>query len=261
MKRRARTLLAWLALAAAAGAAVVVLGPGQDTAQDWEQRKQSFREAALRAGPLIEAIEAFAAEQGKPPQSIAGLVPARLARLPETGLHGCERFEYRSLAHRQGTLVWYDLGSRQGRPAAGPGRFAEGDPDHAILVFTLDAGGRISGARLDRLPEDSEPQPFDPQRWQAGGERVALALGLAESYRLDGMPRAVFESLLGPPDGGRALQGAPWELRINCPTGLLNHDIFLYWPTRDYPQRLYGGTTEAVGDWVYVHSQAVWPWQ
>jgi len=56
------------------------------------------------------------------------------------------------------------------------------------------------------------------------------------------------------PDGSRAAQGSPWELRINCPTGLLNHDAFVYWPTGNYPEHLYGGKTEPVGKWVYIHS-------
>jgi len=50
------------------------------------------------------------------------------------------------------------------------------------------------------------------------------------------------------------VHGTPWELRINCPTGLLNHDSFVYWPTGEYPEHLYGGFTESVGRWVYVHS-------
>ena len=81
-----------------------------------------------------------------------------------------------------------------------------------------------------------------------------MALSLADTYRLHGMPRKVFESLLGPPDGSQVLHGTPWELRINCPTGLLNHDTFVYWPTGQYPEHLYGGKTESVGQWVYVHS-------
>ena len=104
------------------------------------------------------------------------------------------------------------------------------------------------------MPKGYEPETFDTARWKTGGDRIGMALALPDTYRLNGMPRDVLESLLGSPGGSRVVHGAPWELRINCPTGLLNHDTFVYWPTRKYPQHLYGGITEPVGRWVYVHS-------
>jgi hypothetical protein len=134
------------------------------------------------------------------------------------------------------------------------GRYPEGDPDHAILVFTLDSKQQITGALIDRLPKGRKALDFDPQRWKAGTNRIEMALSLRKTYELYGMPRDVFEGMLGLPDGQRAVHGPPWELRINCPTGLLNHDAFVYWPTEKYPQRMYGGTAEPIGRWVYVHS-------
>ena len=125
---------------------------------------------------------------------------------------------------------------------------------HALLVFTLTSQGKISSALIDRLPKGRKPVDFNQQRWKLGRNRIEMALDLSDSYRLHGMPRDVFEPLLGPPDGSRDVHGAAWELRINCPTGLLNHDILVYWPTESYPQHLYGGNTEAIGRWVYVHS-------
>jgi len=46
---------------------------------------------------------------------------------------------------------------------------------------------------------------------------------------------------------------ALYELRVNCPSGGLNWDCFFYWPSQDYPDRIYGGVTEKIGKWVYVH--------
>ena len=58
--------------------------------------------------------------------------------------------------------------------------------------------------------------------------------------------------MLGPPDGERAIKGPPWELRVQCPYGLLNWDVFFYWPTGDYPEYIYGGVVERVNKWAYV---------
>jgi hypothetical protein len=249
-----RSLSVYLALAIASAGVMYLLLPQGDTVQDWTIRKEQFRQAAERAVPLIQAIKAYTSAIGKPPSTLADIVPAYLPQLPATGLQHCRRFEYRSLTHKQGSIVWYDLGSRQGQPPAKPGHFQEGDPDHAILVFTLDAKQQIISAMIDRLPKGRKAQDFDPQRWKTGRNRIEMALSLRKTYELFGMPRKVFEGMLGPPDGQRVIHGPLWELRINCPTGLLNHDTFVYWPTEKYPQHLYGGTTEPIGRWAYVHS-------
>jgi hypothetical protein len=45
----------------------------------------------------------------------------------------------------------------------------------------------------------------------------------------------------------------PWELSVPCSIGLLNWDIFFYWPSKNYPDHTYGGYTKKIGDWAYVH--------
>ncbi len=239
---------------ALAGVAWLVMQE-QKTTHDWEVRKLRFQQAAARAEPLILAINAYTSATGHPPAALDDVSPAYLESLPSTGLQECNSFEYRSLMHKQGSIAWYDLGSRQGQPWSGKSRYDDGDPGHAILVFTLDMQEKITGAVIERMPKDHEPETFDSARWKAGENRLDMALALPDTYRLQGMPKDVFESLLGVPDGSRVVRGAPWELRINCPTGLLNHDTFVYWPTQKYPQYLYGGNTQPVGKWAYVHSQ------
>lgn len=54
-------------------------------------------------------------------------------------------------------------------------------------------------------------------------------------------------------DGFRALRDSPWELRIDCSRGMLNWDVFFYWPTQRYPNHIYGGVVEGIADWAYVH--------
>jgi hypothetical protein len=233
---------------------VYLLLPTGDTARLSEARKALFEQAALRAGPLVGAIAAYSVSAGHPPETLADLVPDYIDSIPMTGVEKCARFDYRLLPIKQALLAWYDLGSRQGQPWSGKMQYSEGNPEHAILIFTLDEEDKITGALIDRAPKDIEAMDFDSARWKQGQGRMEMAPALADTYRLYGMPRAVFEELLGVPDGNRTLHKAPWELRIPCPTRPLNRDALVYWPTEQYPEHLYGGKTEVVGAWVYLHN-------
>ena len=44
-----------------------------------------------------------------------------------------------------------------------------------------------------------------------------------------------------------------YELRINCSSGGINFDRFVYWPSETYPPTIQGNGTELIGKWVYVH--------
>ncbi len=44
-----------------------------------------------------------------------------------------------------------------------------------------------------------------------------------------------------------------WELKVECSIGFLNWDVFIYWPTEKYPSNIYGGSTELIRNWAYVH--------
>jgi len=44
-----------------------------------------------------------------------------------------------------------------------------------------------------------------------------------------------------------------YELAIHCPSGGINFDRFVYWPEKGYPNHMYGGWVERIGDWAYVH--------
>lgn len=50
-----------------------------------------------------------------------------------------------------------------------------------------------------------------------------------------------------------ALYETPWQLSIRCSVGNHDCDEFYYWPTEKYPEHIYGGQTEPVGKWFYVH--------
>ena len=44
-----------------------------------------------------------------------------------------------------------------------------------------------------------------------------------------------------------------YELSIPCPSGGINFDVFVYWPEQGYPDSMYGGGIERIGNWAYVH--------
>ena len=44
-----------------------------------------------------------------------------------------------------------------------------------------------------------------------------------------------------------------YHLVISCPSGGINFDVFVYWPEKVYPDFMYGGSVERIGDWAYVH--------
>ena len=43
-----------------------------------------------------------------------------------------------------------------------------------------------------------------------------------------------------------------YELKVYCSHGM-SFDSFFYWPKKEYPQRIYGGEVQRIGDWAYVH--------
>jgi hypothetical protein len=44
-----------------------------------------------------------------------------------------------------------------------------------------------------------------------------------------------------------------YELRIDCTSGALNWDRFIYWPSEKYPDRIQGNGVERIRAWAYVH--------
>ena len=44
-----------------------------------------------------------------------------------------------------------------------------------------------------------------------------------------------------------------YEVRVKTPSGGINWDVFVYWPEKNYPSEMYGGSVERIGDWAYVH--------
>ena len=222
------------------------------TEEQGRVRKGQYFQATLRAEPLIEAIHSYTRYYHARPDQLSQLVPKFIDGIPDTGVAECDRFKYVNYRGSRVEILWYDLGSRDGLPMAKKSQYSDGDPGHAVLVFTLAGGDGVVGAKFDRMPKEYAAVEFDSEKWLAGRERIAMAADLPEKYELNRMPRSVLEKLLGHPDGVRVLRDTPWELRINCPRSLTERDVIFYWPTERYSEQLYGGNTELIGNWLFI---------
>lgn len=59
------------------------------------------------AGPLISALGSFARDNGKPPETLAELVPKYLSQVPQTGYPPQPQFEYRVQKESHLGMGWY----------------------------------------------------------------------------------------------------------------------------------------------------------
>lgn len=55
------------------------------------------------------------------------------------------------------------------------------------------------------------------------------------------------------PEAEQEYADNPWVLLVCTPSGGINFDMVLYFPSQNYPERGYGGSLRPVGDWAYVH--------
>lgn len=74
------------------------------------------------------------------------------------------------------------------------------------------------------------------------------------------IPAIPYTGLIGYPEfdyrpGHNDIAAVPdsYELRIDCPSGGINFDRFIYWPSETYPAWIQGNWTERIGAWAYVH--------
>jgi len=220
--------------------------------EPWNIRKTHLQTAAEEAQLVIDAIDRYVRFKGRTPESLDALIPDHIRWIPEPGIPGCGSFKYLNFGSGKISTLWYDLGPRSDSPSPQVGPSIDGDPRHAILLITLSPDDFIIDARFERMPKDAGKLEFDPQQWKKGSNRMGMALQLPDYANLRKMPRSTLVTLLGPPDGSRVLRDTPWELRIVCPKGLAERELFIYWPTGVYPDQIYGGTTRPVGSWVYI---------
>ncbi|MBL8804296.1 MAG: hypothetical protein JNN27_20025 [Planctomycetes bacterium] len=67
---------------------------------------ESYVPGVARSGaPLVEALDRFFADNGRPPEQLSLLTPRYLAELPDSGFPRCEEFEY-WVSQREGEWRW-----------------------------------------------------------------------------------------------------------------------------------------------------------
>ena len=187
--------------------------------------------------------------------SLQNLVPAYLDRVPWTGMPAYRAYEYQVFpGDTPVDLYWYDLGSRNGKPFVGLWKYVDGEEANAVLVLLTSRDQVVREVSVDRLPKTFAERPFDPDGWKHDtAARLAMVRDVLQTLDPKGKQLDELISSLGQPDGHRTLLAASWELRVRCPSGFLNWDVFHYWPGARYPDSLYGGSVERIGDWAYVH--------
>jgi hypothetical protein len=50
-----------------------------------------------------------------------------------------------------------------------------------------------------------------------------------------------------------SFDGNPWVLVAPVSSGIINWDLFMYFPLQNYPDHGYGGSVQRIADWAYVH--------
>ncbi len=48
-------------------------------------------------------------------------------------------------------------------------------------------------------------------------------------------------------------EGNSWVLYVNTPSGVINWDMFIYFPNGKYPKHAYSSWLERIGNWAYCH--------
>jgi len=242
-----------LALSTAVAGILFLFWPVHDGDESWGDRKTRLQTAAEEAQIVIDAIARYGQFKGKPPENLEALIPDHIRWIPEPGIPGCGEFKYLNFGPGNVAIIWYDLGPHSDKPASRLQSSIDGDPRHAILLITLSQHDAVIDARFERMPKNAGKLEFDPEQWKNGSNRMQMALQLPDYANLMRISRSNLEKILGPPEGSRILRDTPWELRIICPKGLTERELFIYWPTGKYPDEIYGGTTDPVDGWVYIH--------
>ncbi len=158
------------------------------------------------------------------------------------------------------------LGAALALPVCGIAALFSARPRWAVpgLVFCLALGASVGasilgGAALRRArfadaAELARPLIAAIEAWRARG---AYPEGLEDLYR-GTMERIPSTGLLAYPEFSYRRAGTDddfsgYELRVTCPVGPFQSDVFVYRPGASYPELLYGGRVERIADWAYVH--------
>jgi hypothetical protein len=85
-------------------------------------------------------------------------------------------------------------------------------------------------------------------------ELVPHYLSAIPNTGLRGCPYFVYGALDGEDAGDADVRTGGWELRVHCPRGMMDWDMFLFRPNGVFPERAHGGRVEPIASrWAYVH--------
>lgn len=124
----------------------------------------------------------------------------------------------------------------------------------AGLVAGLKVGWIARGALFARLARRAQPLVVAVERFRAEtGHSPSSLAELVPKYIAEVPPTGMIG--YGPfeyREQSKRSQAAGYELSVPCGSGM-NWDVFVYWPSGDYPEFMYGGGVERMGGWAYVH--------
>ncbi len=125
-------------------------------------------------------------------------------------------------------------------------------------VGGLEAAQSVRRYRLARVAEQARPVILAIRQFQADHGRPPAELTelipdyLPAPVRPNARRYREFGYNASPNVTGSPADRPAWALLLHCFWGL-SYDVFAYWPTEQYPPLCYGGTTERIGRWIYVH--------
>lgn len=143
--------------------------------------------------------------------------------------------------------------------------FGGGTTFVAVAVASIILANEARMVAFGRVAREAEPLVSALHRFNADNGRSPDALDELVPDYINSIPTPAVGSGLfeyfrreekgEAPDVDPAETIALWEwcLRLRCSRGFLNWDVFVYWPSEQYPTSMYGGRVERVGRWAYVH--------
>lgn len=200
-----------------------------------------------RAQPVVDAIERYRADHGRPPQTLGELAPKYLPAIAEApwpwdtpGFH----YEGATLAFPAETFYWWRAGEHAEPLAYTYVCRPPEDDRFAVFSVTVDEGGRVAQGLVDVL--DVSGAPFDVARWRRHLDRERMARSLVDSVR--GKPITDLIRDLGPPDGRLILAANAYRLDLVAETGLR----VVYLPSGDYRHPCWSSPPRRVGRWGFL---------
>lgn len=195
-------------------------------------------QAIEQGDSIVEAIEQYEATHGKPPTSLADLVPDLLPEIPV--LHG-SGWEYQAFEDHERKSYYFTAGSWD------------------VLVLDVNEEGRIREEWITQGPDpESCPRiPFDADMWKRGVSRLEMFWSLHDQMPFVGRNISEVESMLGPPSEVRLLRRTPWELSNHINYGLFaSRYTVWYLPGENYEDYYCCWDASRVSRWAVMSSHS-----